>query len=63
MAEEYNLILEHLRALCAGQQRLSDDMDDVKHRLSSVEQQAAGLRADFAHYSRRTDRLEERDVD
>lgn len=61
MADDINnLVLEHLRAMRSDIAGLRSDMEDVKHRLSSLEQQVAGLRADFAHYSARTDRLEER---
>lgn len=68
MAEEVNnLILTHLRAIREGQ-------DDIKRRLSSLEDQVAGLtrqnaelthqiaglRSDLNHHVHRTDSLEAR---
>jgi len=43
-----NLVLEHLRALRAGQGRIEDEIKEVKHRLISVESGIAGLRRDGA---------------
>jgi predicted nucleic acid-binding Zn-ribbon protein len=52
---EFNLLLEHLKAIRGDLGELRDDMSDVKYRLSSLEQQTAGLRADIAYYSARSD--------
>lgn len=43
-----SLVLEHLRALRAGQDRIEDEIKEVKHRLTSVEGGIAGLRRDGA---------------
>ncbi|MCW2308285.1 hypothetical protein [Rhodobium gokarnense] len=48
-----NLVLEHLRAIRATQDRHSDDLREIKGRLGLLEEQYAGL-------SRRIDRLDER---
>lgn len=58
--ETANLILALLRKLDARMDRLEADMADLKHRLSSLEQQVAGLRMDLAHYSLRQDQHDER---
>jgi archaellum component FlaC len=47
-----NLVLEHLRAIRATVDRLSDDMQEVKGRLGILEQQ-------YACISIRLDRLDE----
>ena len=41
-----NLVLEHLRALRAGQDRIEDEIKEVKRRLTSVESGIIGLRCD-----------------
>lgn len=43
-----NLILEHLRAIRASQERVEDEIKEVKHRLTGVEAGIAGLRRDGA---------------
>jgi len=43
-----NLVLEHLRALRAGQDRIEDELKEVKYRLTSLEGGLAGLRRDGA---------------
>jgi predicted nucleic acid-binding Zn-ribbon protein len=48
-----NLVLEHLRAIRATVDRLSDDMQEVKGRLGILEQQ-------YASISIRLDRMDER---
>ena len=48
-----NLILEHLRAIRAMQDRHSDDLREIKGRLGILEQQYASL-------SNRLDRMDER---
>lgn len=62
-----NLILEHLRALRAGQGRIEDEVKEVKHRLTSVEAGIAGLRRDGAgtqedvyHQQSAIDKIKER---
>ncbi|MEF8722330.1 hypothetical protein [Candidatus Accumulibacter sp. ACC012] len=44
-----NLILEHLRALRAGQDRLESEMREVGARLTSLEAGMAAGRRDGAH--------------
>lgn len=44
-----NLILEHLRSLRAGQDRLENEMRGVAARLTSLEASAAAGRRDSAH--------------
>ena len=56
MAEE-NIIIKHLQAIRATLDNHGQMLEDLRYRVSSVEQQVAGLRADFAHYSNRTDTL------
>lgn len=48
-----NLVLEHLRAIRATQDRHSDDLLEIKERLGFLEQQ-------YASISRRVDRIDER---
>ena len=43
-----SLVLEHLRALRAGQDRIEDEIREMKHRLISVESGIAGIRRDGA---------------
>ena len=44
-----NLILEHLRSLRAGQERLENEMREVAARLTSLEAGTAAGRRDSAH--------------
>ena len=44
-----NLILEHLRGLRAGQDRLESEMREVAARLTSLEASTAAGRRDSAH--------------
>ena len=44
-----NLILEHLRSLRAGQDRLENEMREVAARLTSLEASTAAGRRDSAH--------------
>lgn len=48
-----NLILEHLRAIRAAQDRHSDDLREIKGRLGMLESQYASL-------SNRLDRMDDR---
>ena len=43
-----NIVLEHLRALSAGQDRTETGLKEVKQRLTGVESGIAGLRRDNA---------------
>jgi len=51
--ETENIVLEHLRAIRATVDRISDDMQEVKSRLGILEHQYASL-------STRLDRIDER---
>lgn len=42
-----NLVLEHLRALRAGQDRIENELQDIKGRLSAVETGLNGVRRDL----------------
>ena len=42
-----NLILEHLRALRGGQDRIEHELREVQSRLSSLETAVIGLRRDI----------------
>lgn len=55
-----NLILEEVRAIRAGQERLGQDMNEVKERFGIIEQQIASLHTQYANLSTRIDRLEVR---
>jgi len=55
-----NLMLVLLRRMDTKLDRLSDDVQDLKHRMTSVERQLGELRVDIAHVSGRLDRLEVR---
>jgi len=53
-------VLALLRRIDAKLDRLTDDVQDLKHRMTSVERQLGDLRVDLAHVSPRLDRLEVR---
>ena len=55
-----NLVLTLLRRLDTKLDRLIDDVQDLKHRMTSVERQLGDLRSDMAGLSARIDRLEVR---
>ena len=55
-----NLILEHLRALRAGQDPMVDELAQLRARVSSVETSVAHLHVDLAGVNVRLDRLSER---
>lgn len=55
-----NLVLEHLRAIRATQDRHTEDMRDIKSRLGIVETQVGILTAQHAVISNRLDRMDER---
>lgn len=44
-----NLILEHLRALRGGQDRIEHELREVKLRLSSLESAVVGTKRDTVH--------------
>jgi tetrahydromethanopterin S-methyltransferase subunit G len=61
MVEETpNIVLEYLRRIDAKVDRLVGDVQDLKHRVTSVEGQAAGVRADLANMAAPVDRIESR---
>ena len=43
-----NLILEHLKALRSGQNKLENSIDELTLRMSSVEGHIAGVRGDLS---------------
>ena len=48
MSEEPdNLVLVYLRRIDAKTDRLTEDVQDLKHRVTSLEGQVAGLRSDL----------------
>lgn len=53
-----NLVLTLLRRVDGKMDRLIDDVQDLKHRMTSVERQLGDLRSDVANVSGRIDRLE-----
>ena len=55
-----SLILEHLRHIRGRVDQLGEDMTIVKHRLTSLESQVAGLHGDNAILQRRMDGFETR---
>jgi hypothetical protein len=53
MSEEpENLVLVYLRRIDGKIDRLTDDVQDLKHRITLLEDQVAGARADLAAMSR-----------
>lgn len=55
-----SLIPEHLRHIRGRVDQLGEDMTIVKHRLTSLESQVAGLHGDNAILQRRMDGFETR---
>ena len=55
-----SLILEHLRHIRGRVDQVGEDMTIVKHRLTSLESQVAGLHGDNAILQRRMDGFETR---
>jgi hypothetical protein len=53
-----NLVLVYLRRIDGKIDRLSDDIQDLKHRVTSLEGQVASIRADMAAMSFRIDRID-----
>lgn len=61
MADEpHNVIPDDLRALRAGQDRIENDLRDLKFRVGDVERGVAGLQGSLAHHSSRLDRIDDR---
>lgn len=44
-----NLVLEHLRHIRAKVDQISDDMNDLKHRMSSLELAMVSVKREAAH--------------
>ena len=55
-----NLVLVYLRRIDAKLDRLIDDVQDLKHRVTSSERQMGEMRVDMANVSARLDRIENR---
>jgi tetrahydromethanopterin S-methyltransferase subunit G len=74
MTETENIVIAHLRHIRDRVDRIGDDVDDLKSRLSSLEHTVAGVRRDLAHMygevveqharydgiAKRVDRIEQR---
>ena len=65
--EPHNLILDHLRQLRDGQERIGNNIQDIKDRIGTSESQINALRRDQASifdimtsHNKRFDRLDER---
>jgi len=59
MAEEpESILLRYLRQIDAKIDRVIEDLHDLKHRITSLENQIAHLHGDFANQSVRIDRIE-----
>jgi hypothetical protein len=44
-----NLILEHLRGMRGGQERIEHELREINNRITSLEAGVAGIRRDAAH--------------
>lgn len=53
-----NLVLEHLRALRAGQDRIENELRDIKSRLTAVESGLNGVRRDLVALAEADARLQ-----
>ena len=55
-----NLVLVYLRRIDEKVDRMAADIQDLKHRMTSLETQFAGMRVDMAYLAQRIDRVEMR---
>lgn len=55
-----SLVLRHLRRIDTKVDRLIDDMRDIKHRMTAVEESVAGQSRRLDRVESRLDRLERR---
>jgi predicted nucleic acid-binding Zn-ribbon protein len=55
-----NLVLQFLRRLDEKVDRITDDMQDLKHRMTAIEIQIAGQSARMDRIELRLDRIERR---
>ena len=53
-----NIVLEHLRALRAGQERIENELRDIKGRVSAVETGLNGVRRDLVTLAEADARLQ-----
>jgi predicted nuclease with TOPRIM domain len=53
-----NLVLEHLRAIRAGQDRIENELRDLKGRVSAVETGLNGVRRDLVALAEASARLQ-----
>ena len=60
MTEPDNLVLQYLRRIDGKVDRLIDDMQDVKIRLTGVEESLAGVQRRIGRLESRVDRIERR---
>lgn len=58
--ETENLVLEQLRRIRASQERMEQDIHDLKLRMTSVENQLGQHQVQFAAMNQRMDRVDER---
>ena len=58
MSEQPENLLVYLRRIDKKLDRLTGDVQDLKHRMTSLEGQVASMRGDMAAMSLRIDRLE-----
>ncbi len=55
-----NRLLEHMRAIRGGMDKMAEDIGDIKLRLESIETYVAQLHKDSAHVQVRVDRMDDR---
>lgn len=58
--DQTNLVLEHLRHIRGKVDRIADDVQDLKIRVTALEEGMAGVHQGLAGINRRLDRLDER---
>ena len=59
-AEEHNLIIEHLHHIRGRVDRIVQDVQDLKSRMSSIGTKLANMHTDGVQQTHRIDRMEER---